>query len=164
MTNSDYIALAAVVIAFLSAYYARQSRDASRKANEIALLGHLRPQRLAVFQAMSRFSLYCSKYVTLYHMQEVKGTRDLVSQIDSFKWEIEQFGDLKMPSIDEKSKDFIKSAWQIQRLLDRMIGGQLRPLDSKYESAEENLDGIVEWFASENTNLKKHFEGFLSGS
>jgi len=120
MSDSDLIAFAAVLAACIAALYARHARDEARKANAISEYWQRRPIRLAVFQSMTQFAQYCSTYVTLYHMKAVNGTHDLVSHIDTFKWEIQQHGPLAMPEVEAKAEEFVKSAWKMQRLLDRI--------------------------------------------
>lgn len=163
MSNSDLIAYAAVLAACLAALYARHASDAARKANEISEYWQRRPLRLAVFQSMTQFALYCSTYVTLCHMKAVHGTRDLVSHIDMFKWEIEQHGPLAMPEVEAKVEEFVKCAWQMQKLLARIAGGQENPLDQAYSTAQENLDAVVDWFAEQNCELRKLFDELLAG-
>src|ERR1039457_5485437 len=104
MQNSDLIAIGSALIALLSVVYARHTGNAAqkaneiaRKANDIAVHNSLRPARLEVYRSMMDFAQYCSTYWThwtLEHLGPVKGTRDLVERIDSFKWEIEQQGPL----------------------------------------------------------------------
>jgi len=48
-TPSDFIALAALLVAALSAIYARGARDAAKRANEISTRESRRPLRLQVF-------------------------------------------------------------------------------------------------------------------
>jgi len=85
MGDSDLIALAAMLVAGLSALlYARHARDEARRANDIAL----RPLRVEIYQSMKEFAHFCSTYRTLQHVGSVNGTRDLVEHIESFKWEI----------------------------------------------------------------------------
>ena len=161
MTDSDLIAIAAVLVAFLSALYARDARETAQRANKIAVRSNLRPSRLEVYRAMQEFAHYCSTYRTLWHLGAVKGTRDLVGRIDSFKWEIEQQGPLAMSSVESKITEFQNKAWQIQRLLDRLSVGQNNPEDRAYQSGEENMDGLVEWFANERKELKVTFQPYL---
>ena len=160
MNNSDYIAVGAALMAFLAAYYARHSRDAARRANKIAVHESRRPLRLAVFQSMTLFAQYCWKYVTMVHMGSVKGSRDLVARLDTFKWEIEQHGELGMPEVNGKAQEFIRGAWQMQRLLDRIAGGQPESMDAAYASAEEQLDALVDWFGAQDRELKNVFRPF----
>lgn len=164
MSSSDFLAIAALLVACLAAFYARGARDEARKANQIALQSNRRPLRLAVFQAMAQYSHYCSTYLTLHHMKVVNGTRDLVERIDSFKWEIEQHGHLDMPDVETKVQEFIGKAWNMQRLLDRIDGGQLQSMDPAYPTAKEHLESLVDWFAQERRELKTLFGPYLSGA
>lgn len=161
MQNNDLITIAAVLAALLSALYARHARDAARQANDISVHQTLRPLRLAVYQSMKQFSHFCTTYRTLQHVGAVKGTRDLVEQLEIFKWEIDQHGPLAMPDVEDKASQFEKKAWQMQRLLDRIAGGQNNPHDPAYDSAEENLDGLVDWFATEHRQLRILFQPYL---
>ena len=162
MSRSDLLAIAALLIAGLAAFYARGARDAVAKANKITVHESRRPLRLAVFQAMFQFSHYCSTYWTLYHLGAVNKARDLVARIETFKWEIEQHGHLDMPDVEAKVKELISNAWNMQRLIDRIAGGQNEPLDRTYATAEENVEGLVERFASENLELKTLFRPYLA--
>ena len=112
---------------------------------------------------MTQFAQYSSTYVTLNHLKVVNGTRDLVARIDTFEWEIEQHGPLAMPEVEAKVEEFVNSAWQIQKLLDRIAGGQNVSLDPKYSTAQENLDAMVDWFAEQNRELKTIFRVYLAG-
>lgn len=162
MAVSDLLAGAAALVALLSALYARHTRDAARKANEIAVQNSLRPFRLEVYRSMQDFAHYCSTYQTLWHLGAVKGTRDLVGKIESFKWEIEQQGPLAMPTVKFKVNEFQNKAWQMQRLLDRLPAGQNNPEDGAYNSGEDNLSGLIEWSAKERKKLKTTFQPYLS--
>lgn len=162
ISTTDLIAVGALLVAVLSAIYARGARDAANRANEISTRESLRPRRLLVFQAMHHFSLYCSKYWTLYCMGDVDRSRELTSRIDTFEWEIKQHGHLGMPDVDAKAKELILGAWKMQRLVDRIAGSQTNPHDRQYETAEENVHALVEWFAKENGELKALFQRYLS--
>ena len=162
LTLTDAIAGAAFLVAILSAIYAHDAQLAAKRANEISNRESLRPLRLQVYRAMHQFAHYCCTYWTLYHLQQVKGTRDLTERIDSFKWEIEQHGHLGMPEVDERTRQFVNAAWKIQRLIDRIAGGQNNPHDSPYPTAEDNLHSLIEWFAEEERELKVLFAPHLS--
>jgi len=164
MSSSDLLALVALLIAGLAAFYARGARDVAARANKIAVHESRRPLRLAVFQAMFQFSHYCSTYWTLYHMGAVNRARDLVSRIDTFKWEIEQHGHLDMPDVEAKMNEFISNAWKMQRLIDRIAGGQNEPVECTDGTAKENVESLVEWFASENRELKTVFHPYLASA
>lgn len=161
---SDAIAAIALVISILSAIYARGQRTAAERANLIAVRESRRPLRLQVFQSMHHFSKYCSTYWTLYHMGEVNRSQELTEHINTFKWEIEQHGHLEMPDVDEKAKAFVNGASKLQRLVDRIAGGQNNPHDREYTTAEENVEGLVDWFARENRGLKALFQPYLGAA
>lgn len=161
---SDVIATFALLISVLSAIYARGQMKAAERANLIAVRESRRPLRLQVFQSMHHFSKYCSKYWTLYHIGEVNRSRELIERIDTFKWEIEQHSHLDMPDVKEKAKAFINGAWKLQRLVDRIADGQNNPHDREYATAEENVEGLVDWFAKENRELKALFQPYLSAA
>lgn len=163
MQISDLIAVAALLAALLSAWYARDSRDANRRANDISVHQTLRPLRLAAYQIMRQFSDYCVTYRTLQHVDAVRGTHNLVEQIENFKWEIAQLGYLGMPVVEEKSTQFVNKAWQMQRVLDRIAGGQNIDLDSARSSDEQNLDHLVDWFDAEHRQLSMLFLPYLDG-
>lgn len=159
---SDIIAAFAFFISVLSVFYARGQRRAAERANFIAIRESRRPLRLQVFQSMHHFTKYCSKYWTLYHMNEVNRTRELTERIDNFKWEIEQHGHLDMPDVEEKVNAFINGAWKLQRLVDRIANGQNNPHDREYATAEENVKGLTDWFAEQNCELKSLFQPYLA--
>jgi hypothetical protein len=69
-----------------------------------------------------------------------------------------------MPDVEAKVKELISNAWNMQRLIDRIAGGQNEPVDRKYATAEENVESLVEWFASENRELKTLFHPYLTGA
>jgi hypothetical protein len=162
--SSDLIALGALLVAGLSAIYARRAHVAAERANDISVRESRRPLRLQVFQAMHHFSHYCATYWTLYHMGEVRRSRELIARIGTFKWEIEQHGHLDMPDVEEKSHEFIQNAWKMQRLVDRIDGGQNNPHDRQYATAEENIEALVDWFGQENRDLKNLFVPYLSAA
>ncbi|MBY0498596.1 MAG: hypothetical protein K2P74_03125 [Nitrosomonas sp.] len=161
---SDIIAAVALLISVLSAIYARGQRIAAERANLIAVRESRRPLRLQVFQSMHHFSKYCSTYWTLYHMGEVNRSQELMERIATFKWEIEQHGYLDMPDVEEKVKAFVNGAWKLQRLVDRIASGQNNPHDPEYATAKENVEGVVDWFAKENRELKALFQSYLSAT
>lgn len=161
ITVTDVIAIIAMLISILSAIYARGQRSAADLANRIAVCESRRPLRLQVFHSMHDFSKYCSSYWWRYRQNEVNRSQELMERIDTFKWEIEQHGQLDMPDIDEKAKAFVNGAWKLQRLIDRIAGGQNNPHDREYATAEENVEALIEWFAKENSELKACFQPYL---
>lgn len=164
ITTSDVIAAAALFVAGLGTLYSRGARNEAARANAISQRESRRPLRLAVFQAMYQFSHYCSGYWTLYCMGEVKRSRELTSRIDTFKWEIELQGNLDMPEVEAKVQQLISSAWKMQRLVDRIAGKQTEPVDHAFATAEENVQGLVDWFSEESRNLKALFQPYLAAT
>lgn len=149
-----FISLLSCLIAFLSAYYARKTRD-------LTMHNDLKPARLAIYNTLRDFADYCCKYYTLQCVQAVKGTNDLTNRIAELKWEIDSYGPLRMEDVELKAKEFQAAAWQLQRVLDRLDGNDRRPLDRKYENIEDNLHGITDWLGKEKEELKLIFEKYL---
>jgi hypothetical protein len=158
MEISDWISLIAICVALLSAFYARHGVKESCRANKIAIHNNLRPHRLAVYNSVKTFLKYCSTYTTLQSLKIVEGTRDLVAKIDEVKWEIDQHGQLSMPEVEKKFEEIKSKAWQLQRVLDRLSGPDPKPIDSNYPTAEDNLDGLIEWFSSQEKEIRTVFE------
>jgi hypothetical protein len=69
-----------------------------------------------------------------------------------------------MPDVEEKAKALVNGAWKLQRLVDRIAGGQNNPHDHEYATAEENVQGLIEWFAKENRELKTIFQPYLAAA
>ena len=163
-TVAAVISIIALLVSVLSALYARGQKAAAYRANVITVLESRRPLRLQVFQSMHHFSKYCSSYWTRYHMGEVNRSQQLTERIDTFKWEIEQQGQLDMPDVEEKAKAMVNGAWELQRLVDRIAAGQNNPHDRKYATAQENVEGLVDWFGKENRELKALFQRYLAAA
>lgn len=161
MNVSDSISLIAISVAILSAFYARYGVKEARRANEIAMHNEFRPHRLAVYNSIKNFLNFCSTYRTMQSLGTVKGTRDLVAKIDEFKWEIDQHGALSMPEVEKKIEEILNKSWQFQRVLDRLTGPDPKPVNHDYPSAEDNMDGLIDWFASEEKESRKLFEPYL---
>jgi hypothetical protein len=160
--TSDWIAACAALIATVAAIYSKQARDAARHANQINLYNALRQDRLAVFMAVDQFCLYCSQYITMQAVGLAKGSRQLVERIDTFKDEVARRGPLGMPDVEALCEELNKRAWRIQRLVDRIAGGQQTPHDAGYATADENLEALVEWFAGERTHLHAMMSPYLN--
>jgi hypothetical protein len=161
MQVNDWISLIAICVAILSALYARRAVKEAYRANEIAMHNELIPYRLAVYNSMKNFLKFCFTYRTMQSLGKVKGTRDLVAKIGEFKGEVDQHGPLSMPEVEKKIEEILNKAWQFQRVLDRLAGPDPKPIDSAYSSAEDNMDGLNDWFASEEKESRKLFEPYL---
>ena len=161
MQANDWISLIAICVAILSALYARRGVKEAHRANEVAVHNKLIPYRLAVYTIMKNFLKFCSTYRTMQSLGMVQGTRDLVAKIDEFKREVDQHGLLSMPEVEKKIEEILNKAGQFQRVLDRLAGTDPKPVDSAYSSAEDNMDGLIDWFASEEKESRKLFEPYL---
>lgn len=161
MERSDLIALLSVCFAALAALYARWAATQARKANLIAIQAELKPRRLFVHASVKDFLHFCSTYITMQSLKTVQGSRDLVVKIDTFNWEVEQHGPLDMPEVENLIETARKKAWQLQRLIDRLEGSDAKPVEKGFETAEDNVDAIIEWFATEEKELKEIFEPYL---
>lgn len=91
----------------------------------------------------------------------VQGTNDLMNKIDTFKWEVEQHGTLDMPEVEDLIDKARKKALQLQQLLDRLTGPNAKPLDKGFETAEDNLYDVIDWFALKEKELRETFEPHL---
>lgn len=162
------ISIIAVLVAALSALYtkrasdeARKANKVSREANEISRNQALRADRLALYNLMRDFALYCSRYTTHLSLGNHDGSRDLMIELDRFKDAAERLGPLE---IDE-SEDFLRrmqgNAGEMQRLIDRIQVGQLDSRMPEYEDAKDHLSHISEWFAEQRKDLEKMFEPYL---
>jgi hypothetical protein len=162
MTTSDWIAAFAALIAAAAAIYAKGAKDEAHKANQISIYNALRGGRLAVRTAMDEFSRFCCSYVTLQHVGTVNGTRDLVAQIESFQAEVAGYGPLGMPDVERLCDEMVKAGWRMQRVLDRISGGQQTPHDRGYATADDNRDGIADWFGEQRKRLPDLFRPYLA--
>ena len=160
------VSLLSCVIALLSAFYARKSQKTAQEANNISVQNNLRPLRLSVYKLMKEYAHYCSTYSTIYStiqsVKPVEGTRDLVEHIESLRWEIDSYGPLKMPDIEEKAIAFQNKGWQLQRVLDNLAGYGHKPHDDKFEVMENEMHNITDWFAQEKKEIKNLFTRYLA--
>lgn len=156
------VSIVSVVIAVVAVLRANEANRLSAEANRIATHYNLRPMRLNAFNTFKEFAHYCTTYRTLFLQGMVSGTRELMDRRDTFRKRLGELGPLDMPEIEAKALEFSNMAVQMQRALDRSRGSDPKPLDSKYPSIEENIDAIMDWFASEEKNLPSLFEKYLA--
>lgn len=121
----------------------------------------LRPSRLRVYNETRDFLHFCTCYWTHYRQGMVKGTNDLTNKTDSFKNFIKSEGPLNMPDVENNVKEVVKSAWKLQRLLDRFGAPNLRPPNQDYYNIEDKIHALVDWFGQQEKNVKKLFEPYL---
>ena len=161
MQTSDIIALLSAFVAGLSALYARHAATHARQSNRITVQNALRPDRLAVFAALVDFLHFCSTYRTLQSVGNVKGTNDLTTRLDRFKWEVAQRGPLDMPAVEKVIEETNAKAWQLQRSLDRLGEPTNQRTDPEYFTEEDKLHEVLDWFASQEKQAPSAFEPYL---
>lgn len=161
MENSDLIALAAFVVGVLSAIYARRAERHAQRANAITVQNALHPHRLAVFTALVDFLHFCSTYRTLQFLGNAKGTNELMTRLDRFKWEMAQHGPLDMPEVEKITQESKTKASLLQRSLDRLGDPSDRRADPEYFAEEDKMHELLDWFASQEKQAPSVFEPYL---
>ncbi len=63
-----------------------------------------------------------------------------------------------MPDMEKIIHNSKRKAWQLQRLFDRMAIPNAKPEERGYESAEDNVDDIIDWFAEKEKELLEIFK------
>ena len=119
----------------------------------------LRPSRLRVYNKTRDFLHFCTTYWTKHCQGMVKGTNDLMDNLDSFKNSIKSEGPLNMPTVGNNIKEAIKNASKLQRFIDR--SANLRPPSQDYYDIEDNIHALVDWFAQQEKGIEKLFEPHL---
>lgn len=138
------------------------SRLKSRRpgtAETVATL--LRPDRLKARNELLAFADFCLKYRTLHPRRTPDRTRDLSPEIDTLKATMESLGPLSMPELSPLELDLVAHARNLQRLLDRQSAFDLRPIDRSFKTIEDNIDGIVDWFADVKDRIRKEIDPYL---
>jgi hypothetical protein len=161
MQASDVIALVSACLAGLSALYARHTATHARQSNRITVQNALRPDRLAVFAVLVDFLHYCSTYRTLQSVGNVKGTNDLITRLDRFKWEVAQRGPLDMPEVEKVFEETKAKAWQLQRSLDRLGEPSEHRSDPESIAEDDKLRELLQWFATREKDAPSIFEPYL---
>ena len=92
----------------------------------------------------------------------VKGSNDLIRKLHSFEKSVDAEGPLSIPNLESRIKEIITNVWKMQRLVDRFAGPNPRPLDSTYDTAEDNVDALVEWFAQQEKEIDELLEPYLT--
>ena len=163
ISRADVIAVGALLVGLLSAIYARRQSIEAKATRLAAVKASRRPQRVEVFRLTIAFCAFCSRYYTLYQSQMTKGTRDLVAEIESYLWEIEQLGPLEMPDVETEIKTVQAMAWQLQRNLDK-LGHQATVAQSAIaaSAAVTAIEQLVDSFAEIRVSLRSTFAPYLS--
>lgn len=163
------ISIIAVLLAALSALYTKRSSDEARmankvstEANEIARNQALRADRLALYNLMVDFAMYCSRYTTHLDLGNYDGSRDLMIELDRFRDAVERLGPLGIDESEGLLRRMRGNAGEMQRLIDRIQAGQLESRTPEYKDAEDHLSHISEWFSEKRTDLNQMFEPYLA--
>ena len=132
----------------------------SKKENQNKVV--MRPARLKVRNEVKSFLHFCSTYWTMHCQGMVKGSNDLIRKLHSFEKSVDAEGPLSIPNLESRIKEIITNVWKMQRLVDRLAGPNPRPLDSTYDTAEDNVDALVEWFAQQEKEIDELLEPYLT--
>lgn len=122
----------------------------------------MRPARLKVRNEVKSFLHFCSTYWTMHCQGMVKGSNDLIRKLHSFEKSVDAEGPLSIPNLESRIKEIITNVWKMQRLVDRLAGPNLRPPDSTYYTAEDNVYALVEWFAQQEKEIDELLEPYLT--
>lgn len=168
MESSLGIAVLAVLVAGLSALYTRRAsieaknaNKVSSEANSIASNQALRADRLALYNLMRDFCLYCSGYYTHLCLGNVDRSRDLMIELDRFSDSVERLGPLDIEGSAKLFRTMRGNAGEMQRLVDRIQAGHLESRKPEFEDAKDHLSHITEWFATKSRELSQVFEPYL---
>jgi len=162
ISRADVISIGALLVGLFSAIYTRRQSIEAKAARLAATKESRRPQRIEVFRLTISFCAFCSQYYTLYVSHMTQGTRALVSQIESFHWEIEQLGPFEMPEVEAEIKAICSMAWQLQRNLDK-LGQEAAVTQSATEASKAVLaiEQLVERFDEKRDSLRTTFSTYL---
>jgi hypothetical protein len=163
LLRADVIALGALLVGCPSAVYARRQSVEATRTRIAATRESRRPQRLEVFRSMVEFCAFCGRYYTMYLMNVPKGTRDLVSEIESFRWQMEQRGPLEMPSVEAETKTLVSMAWRLQRHLNN-LGTQSAVVQTGIADPvnEAAVQELSDEFAAKRVSLQQVFAPYLN--
>ena len=75
---------------------------------------------------------------------------------------IEMLGPISIPDFVDIYSSAIANAWNLQRLLDREMGLDPKPIETRYKTIEDNIDGIIDWFAQAKKEVKIVMDPFLT--
>lgn len=136
--------------------------DAELNIEAYLTKSHLRGPRLEAKNLFIRFADFCAQYKTLHLSPSPNRTHELMSEISRFKMSIEDLGPLSVPGFVNLYSSAVANAWKLQRLLDREIGPNPMPIEARYKTVAENLDGLIEWFAQAKEDVKVTMNTFLA--
>lgn len=71
-------------------------------------------------------------------------------------------GPLSIPNFVDIYSSAVANSWNLQRLLDREMGLDPKPIERRYKTIGENIDGIIDWFAQAKIDIKEAMDPFLT--
>lgn len=122
----------------------------------------LRGPRLKARNLFIKFADSCLQYQALHSAKFPDRTHELTSEISRFKNGTEMLGPLSIPNFVDIYSSAVANAWNLQRLLDREMGLDPKPIEPRYKTLEENIDGIIYWFAQAKIDIKEVMAPFLT--
>ena len=125
-----------------------------------------RPFNMRAYELTYEFSDFVGKYKTGYEPRLVTGTRELVSNIETFKRELNLLGPVLVPGFIDLTKELQYEAWRLRRALDRWAieidKEKLFPSEVSIDSVnEEEASNICVWFHHQKSSIKKLFEAHV---
>ena len=121
----------------------------------------LREYRLKARNLLIKFVDSCVKYPTIHNKKSLDRTQALVSELIRVKEYVEMLGPLSILEFAQAYSNIITYAWQLQRLLDRQCGINPKPIDSRFESIEDNIDWIIDDFSRMRQRIKDIIDPYL---
>jgi hypothetical protein len=126
---------------------------------------HLRDNRLRARNLLINFVDFCLQYPAVHsNKKSFDRTRDLYAEHDRVKNEIEMLNPLAMPELITLYSSTISHTLNLARLLDRQGGINPRPIDPKFTSVEDNIDGIFDELLKIRQKVKETVDPYLSTS
>jgi len=142
------------------------SRDAVQHSTTTttSINAQLQNDRLKARNFLIKFVDFCVRYPTTHKARTFDRTLKLVSETGRIKDAIEMLGPLSMPEFPQKYASVIAGAWNLQRLLDRQGQGgpSPKPIDSRFVSVEDNIDGIINELSETRQTIKETVDPYLS--
>lgn len=145
------------VAGIIGSHFGRSHRLEKTNPNNALLRRH----RLEVRNVLLAFADFCLTYQALHPQTARYRTRELSAEIGRFKSVLDSLGPLAMPEFAPLLSDIMNHAWNFQRLLDRQNGLNSLSIDRQFQTLEDNLDGMVEWFADVKKRISAEIDPYL---
>jgi hypothetical protein len=162
------ISLLSLIIATVGLIGARNAREiATRsnmiasKANELSKHYNLIPRRLEARRLALDFVRYCCVFRTSYVMGDATSGTEVLDARDEFLNNYDALGPLGMSTVHDRISQITGQAVNLQRAIDRTKSADPKPLSSDYESLNDNLDALVDYYGRQRQELPALFEEYL---